>query len=171
MRTDCSQLHIRDVDVTFNLYLFQDIAVVLRDKNRLNKVLRTQRPHSLYNSYEMAVIPIPVVVESSRSHKRVTDTEQVNEMNVMRAGRVVSERLRREEHEEYESGQSETSDEGEDFERIEYEELRQMEPREFKTKTEESFIEYFQKGRKMNKEVINRLLLGLFCPRSTFNAI
>merc|ERR1712032_1721945 len=39
-----------------------------------------------------------------------------------------------------------------DFERIEYEELRQMEPREFKTKTEESFIEYFQKGRKMNKE-------------------
>jgi len=130
----------------------RDIAVVLRDKNRLNKVLRTQRPHSLYNSYEMAVIPIPVVVESSRSHKRVTDTEQVNEMSVMRAGRVVSERLRREEHEEYESGQSETSDEGEDFERIEYEELRQMEPREFKTKTEESFIEYFQKGRKMNKE-------------------
>ena len=119
----------------------------------------------------MAVTPIPVVVESSRSHKIVTDTEQVNEMSVMRAGRVVSERLRREEHEEYESGQSETSDEGEDFERIEYEELRQMEPREFKTKTEESFIEYFQKGRKMNKEVINGLLLGLFCPRSTFNAI
>merc|ERR1712025_1484129 len=56
------------------------------------------------------------------------------------------------EHEEYESGQSETSDEGEDFERIEYEELRQMEPREYKTKTEESFIEYFQKGQKMNKE-------------------
>jgi len=130
----------------------RDIAVVLRDKNRLNKVLRTPRPHSSYNSYEMAVIPIPVVVESSRSHKRVTDTEQVNERNVMRGGRVISERLRREEHEEYESGESETSDEGEDFERIEYEELRQMEPREYKTKTEESFIEYFQKGQKMNKE-------------------
>jgi len=131
----------------------RDIAVVLRDKNRLNKVLRTQqRPHSSYNSYEMAVIPIPVVVESSRSHKRVTDTEHVNERNVMRGGRVISERLRREEHEEYESGQSETSDEGEDFERIEFEELRQMEPREYKTKTEESFIEYFQKGQKMNKE-------------------
>ena len=81
----------------------------------------------------------------------------------MRGGRVVSERVRREEHEEYESGQSETSDEGEDFERIEYEELRHEEPREYKTKTEESFIEYFQKGQKMNKEVINRLLLGLFC--------
>ena len=111
----------------------------------------------------MAVIPIPVVVESSRSHKRVTDTERVNERSVMRGGRVVSERVRREEHEEYESGQSETSDEGEDFERIEYEELRHEEPREYKTKTEESFIEYFQKGQKMNKEVINRLLLGLFC--------
>lgn len=130
----------------------RDIAVVLRDKNRLSKVLRPQRPHSSYNSYEMAVIPIPVVVEASRSHKRVTDTERVNERSVMRGGRVVSERVRREEHEEYESGQSETSDEGEDFERIEYEELRHEEPREYKTKTEESFIEYFQKGQKMNKE-------------------
>jgi len=91
-------------------------------------------------------------VEASRSHKRVTDTERVNERSVMRGGRVVSERIRREEHEEYESGQSETSDEGEDFERIEYEELRHEEPREYKTKTEESFIEYFQKGQKMNKE-------------------
>merc|ERR1712066_181426 len=86
------------------------------------------------------------------SHKRVTDTEHVNERNVRRGGRMISERLRREEHEEYESGESETSDEGEDFERIEFEELRQMEPREYKTKTEESFIEYFQKGQKMNKE-------------------
>lgn len=130
----------------------RDIAVVLRDKNRLSKVLRAQRPHSSYNSYEMAVTPIPVVVEASRSHKRVTDTQRVNERSVMRGGRVVSERVRREEHEEYESGQSETSDEGEDFERVEYEELRELEPREYKTKTEESFIEYFQKGKKMNKE-------------------
>ena len=103
----------------------------------------------------MAVISIPVVVEASRSHKRVTDTERVNERSVMRGGRVVSERVRREDHEEYESGQSETSDEGEDFERVEYEELRELEPREYKTKTEESFIEYFQKGQKLNKEVIN----------------
>ena len=46
---------------------------------------------------------------------------------------------------------------------IEYEELRQVEPREYKTKTEESFIEYFQKGQNKKKEVINRLLLGMFC--------
>jgi len=127
----------------------RDIAGVLQNKTRLSKVLRAQRPHS---SYEVSASPAPVVLEASRSHRRVTDTKRLDERRVMRGSREVSERVRREEHEEYESGESATSDEGEDFEMIEYEELRQVEPREYKTKTEESFIEYFQKGQNKKKE-------------------
>ena len=46
----------------------------------------------------------------------------------------------------YNSGDSETSDDEGDFEKIEYEELKKEHPLEYKTRTEESFIEYFQKG-------------------------
>ena len=46
----------------------------------------------------------------------------------------------------YNSADSQTSDDEADFEKIEYEELKKDQPLEYKTRTEESFIEYFQKG-------------------------
>ena len=97
----------------------------------------------------MAVVP--VVVQNSRSHKTVTDTEQINQRNVLKNGRMVTEKVKTEQHEEYESVASETSDDESDFEKIEYEELYQDEPLEYKTKTEESFIEYFKMGSDKNK--------------------
>ena len=89
----------------------------------------------------------------------MTDTEQVKETSFKRNGKILCERVKTEQHEVYESNDSETSDDESDFEKIEYEELELMEPREYKTKTEESFIEYFQKGQNKDKRVINNLLI------------
>lgn len=119
----------------------RDIPTILRDKKRLGKVIRTEKSKS------RELVPVvPVVVQSSRSHTTVTDTEQVKERSFKRNGKILCERVKTEQHEVYESNDSETSDDESDFEKIEFEELELMEPREYKTKTEESFIEYFQKG-------------------------
>ena len=59
---------------------------------------------------------------------------------------IVFEKIKTEEHEVYNSNDSDTSDDGADFEKIEYSELSEDQPLEYKTRTEESFIEYFQKG-------------------------
>lgn len=58
----------------------------------------------------------------------------------------MTETIRTEEREVYESNDSETSDDEADHDVVEYEHLETEEPREYKTKTEESFIEYFQRG-------------------------
>ena len=141
--------------------MFQDIPTILRDKKRLGKVIRTEKSQS------RELIPVvPVVVQSSRSHTTVTDTEQVKERSFKRNGKILCERVKTEQHEVYESNDSETSDDESDFEKIEFEELELMEPREYKTKTEESFIEYFQKGQNQkDKRVINNLLFlrPMFC--------
>jgi len=119
----------------------RDIPTIMRDKKRLGKVIRTEKSQS------RELVPVvPVVVQNSRSHTTVTDTEQVKERSFKRNGKILCERVKTEQHEVYESNDSETSDDESDFEKIEYEELELMEPREYKTKTEESFIEYFQKG-------------------------
>ena len=104
-------------------------------------------------SGEVAVAP--VTVAASRSHRTVTDTRRVNERNFRTSGgKIQTEKVQTERHEVYESNDSETSDAESDFEKIEYEELVQEEPLEYKTKTEESFIEYFQKGQNKDKWVI-----------------
>ena len=59
---------------------------------------------------------------------------------------IVFEKIKTEEHEVYNSNDSDTSDDEGDFEKIEYSELSEDQPLEYKTRTEESFIEYFQKG-------------------------
>lgn len=125
----------------------RDIARVIKDRSKLDNVLRRPR-----NSRDLAVTNIPVVVHNSRNHSKVTDTEQVKEKSVKRGGKMFTERVRTEQHEEYESNDNQTSDEGEDFEKIEYEELYQEEPKEYKTKTEESFIEYFQNGQNQDNK-------------------
>ena len=104
---------------------------------------------------DLAVKTIPVVVHNSRNHTTVTDTEQVKQRNVKRGGKILTESIRTEQHEEYESNDSQTSDDEADFEKIEYEELYQEEPKEYKTRTEESFIEYFQNGQNQDNKVIN----------------
>ena len=82
-------------------------------------------------------------------------TRRVNERNFRTSGgKIQTEKVQTERHEVYESNDSETSDAESDFEKIEYEELVQEEPLEYKTKTEESFIEYFQKGQNKDKWVI-----------------
>jgi len=124
----------------------RDLPRILKDKNHLGSSLRS----SSQSSRDLAVVP--VVVQNSRSHTTVTDTEQINQRNVFKNGRMVTEKVRTEQHEEYESVASETSDDESDFEKIEYEELYQDEPLEYKTKTEESFIEYFKMGSDKNKQ-------------------
>jgi len=124
------------------------IPTILRDKKKLGKVIRTEKSQS------RELVPVvPVVVQNSRSHTTVTDTEQVKETSFKRNGKILCERVKTEQHEVYESNDSETSDDESDFEKIEYEELELMEPREYKTKTEESFIEYFQKGQNKDKRL------------------
>lgn len=126
----------------------QDVAGILRDKSRLQQVMRGPA-----RSGELAVVP--VTVAASRSHRTVTDTRRVNERNIRTSGgKIQTEKVQTERHEVYESNESETSDAESDFEKIEYEELVQEEPLEYKTKTEESFIEYFQKGQNKDKWVI-----------------
>ena len=65
----------------------------------------------------------------------------------------------------YNSGDSETSDDEGDFEKIEYEELKKEHPLEYKTRTEESFIEYFQKGevKHIHTRLINYIFLCFQC--------
>ena len=89
---------------------------------------------------------------------------------------IVFEKIKTEEHEVYNSNDSDTSDDGADFEKIEYSELSEDQPLEYKTRTEESFIEYFQKGEvnrrhtdysvyyTQHTSLVNyRLLFSMFC--------
>merc|ERR1712012_480545 len=116
----------------------RDIAGVMRDKKSLGRVLRRGEESRELRS----VKTVPVVVENSRNHSTVTNTEEVKERKMKRGGRMMTETIRTEEREVYESNDSETSDDEADHDVVEYEHLETEEPREYKTKTEESFIEY-----------------------------
>ena len=134
----------------------QDIPIVIKDKKNLKNLLRPQARG------DRAVSAQPRLVESARKHQTITDTQRVQERNVRRGGKVGSgggsllispiilqilfEKIKTEEHEVYNSNDSDTSDDGADFEKIEYSDLSVDKPLEYKTRTEESFIEYFQKG-------------------------
>ena len=118
----------------------QDIPIVIKDKKNLKNLLRPQARG------DRAVSAQPRLVESARKHQTITDTQRVQERNVRRGGKVLFEKIKTEEHEVYNSNDSDTSDDGADFEKIEYSDLSVDKPLEYKTRTEESFIEYFQKG-------------------------
>ena len=118
----------------------QDIPIVIKDKKNLKNLLRPQARG------DRAVSAQPRLVESARKHQTITDTQRVQERNVRRGGKILFEKIKTEEHEVYNSNDSDTSDDGGDFEKIEYSELSKDQPLEYKTRTEESFIEYFQKG-------------------------
>lgn len=118
----------------------QDIPIVIKDKKNLKNLLRPQARG------DRAVSAQPRLVESARKHQTITDTQRVQERNVRRGGKILFEKIKTEEHEVYNSNDSDTSDDGADFEKIEYSDLSVDKPLEYKTRTEESFIEYFQKG-------------------------
>jgi len=118
----------------------RDIPIVMKDKKSLKNLMRKEERGSA-----VSVAP-PRVVHSTRSHRTVTDTERLQERNIRRGDKILLEKIKTEEHEVYNSADSETSDDEADFEKIEYEELKKEQPLEYKTRTEESFIEYFQKG-------------------------
>lgn len=119
----------------------QDIPIVIKDKNSLKNLMRPETKRGI-----RAVSAQPRLVESARKHQTITDTQRVQERNIRRGGKIVFEKIKTEEHEVYNSQDSETSDDEGDFEKIEYSELPEDQPLEYKTRTEESFIEYFQKG-------------------------
>ena len=140
----------------------QDIPIVIKDKKNLKNLMRPREARG-----ERAVSAQPRLVQSARKHQTITDTQRTQERNVRRGGKVrlvlgvlgewsvltrviifqiVFEKIKTEEHEVYNSNDSDTSDDGEDFEKIEHSELSEDQPLEYKTRTEESFIEYFQKG-------------------------
>ena len=118
----------------------QDIPIVIKDKKNLKNLLRPQARG------DRAVSAQPRLVESARKHQTITDTQRVQERNVRRGGKILFEKIKTEEHEVYNSNDSDTSDDEGDFEKIEHSELSEDQPLEYKTRTEESFIEYFQKG-------------------------
>lgn len=118
----------------------RDIPIVMKDKKSLKNLMRKEERGN------KACVATPRVVQSTRSHRTVTDTERLQERNVRRGDKILLEKIKTEEHEEYNSADSQTSDDEADFEKIEYEELKKDQPLEYKTRTEESFIEYFQKG-------------------------
>jgi len=118
----------------------RDIPIVMKDKKSLKNLMRKEE-----RGNAVSVVP-PRVVHSTRSHRTVTDTERLQERNIRRGDKILLEKIKTEEHEVYNSADSETSDDEADFEKIEYEELKKEQPLEYKTRTEESFIEYFQKG-------------------------
>ena len=146
-------------------YYLQDIPIVIKDKKNLKNLMRPSEARG-----ERAVSAQPRLVQSARKHQTITDTQRTQERNVRRGGKVrlvlgvlgmlgewsvltrviifqiVFEKIRTEEHEVYNSNDSDTSDEEGDFEKIEYSELSEEQPLDYKTRTEESFIEYFQKG-------------------------
>ena len=119
----------------------QDIPIVIKDKKSLKNLMRPETKRGV-----RAVSAQPRLVESARKHQTITDTQRVQERNIRRGGKIVFEKIKTEEHEVYNSQDSETSDDEGDFEKIEYSELSEDQPLEYKTRTEESFIEYFQKG-------------------------
>lgn len=119
----------------------RDIPIVIKDKKNLKNLMRPREARG-----ERAVSAQPRLVQSARKHQTITDTQRLQERNVRRGGKIVFEKIKTEEHEVYNSNDSDTSDEEGDFEKIEYSELSEDQPLEYKTRTEESFIEYFQKG-------------------------
>ena len=119
----------------------QDIPIVIKDKKSLKNLMRPETKRGV-----RAVSAQPRLVQSARKHQTITDTQRVQERNVRRGGKLVFEKIKTEEHEVYNSQDSETSDDEGDFEKIEYSELSEDQPLEYKTRTEESFIDYFQKG-------------------------
>jgi len=118
----------------------RDIPIVIKDKKNLKNLMRPEARG------ERALSAQPRLVQSARKHQTITDTQRTQERNVRRGGKIVFEKIKTEEHEVYNSNDSDTSDDGGDFEKIEYSELSEDQPLEYKTRTEESFIEYFQKG-------------------------
>ena len=153
----------------------------MKDKKSLKNLMRRE-------GREVAVTPR--VVHSARSHQTVTDTERLQERNVRRGGKVrrrelytvhctdsslanvvqvLFEKIKTEEHEVYNSGDSETSDDEADFVKIEYEELNEDEPLEYKTRTEESFIEYFKKGEVGHTHTLLSLIISSLCSMFCFN--
>jgi len=118
----------------------RDIPIVIKDKNSLNNLIRKEGRES------RACVAVPRVVQNTRSHQTVTDTERLQERKVRRGGKVLFEKIKTEEREVYNSGDSETSDDEGDFVKIEHEELSEEQPLEYKTRTEESFIEYFKRA-------------------------
>ena len=139
------------------MYL-QDIPIVMKDKKSLKNLMRKDARES------QACVAMPKVVHSTRSHQTTTDTERTQERKVKRGGKVMFEKIKTEEREVYNSGDSETSDDEGDFVKIEHEELIEEEPLEYKTRTEESFIEYFKRGEvhTAHTDPINYLLLFRF---------
>lgn len=119
----------------------RDIPIVIKDKKNLKNLMRPREARG-----ERAVSAQPRLVQSARKHQTITDTQRTQERNVRRGGKIVFEKIKTEEHEVYNSNDSDTSDEEGDFEKIEYSELSEEQPLDYKTRTEESFIEYFQKG-------------------------
>ena len=159
----------------------------MKDKKSLKNLMRREGREG------REVAGTPRVVHSARSHQTVTDTERLQERNVRRGGKVrrmglytvhctdsspanvvqvLFEKIKTEEHEVYNSGDSETSDDEADFVKIEYEELNEDEPLEYKTRTEESFIEYFKKGevgQTLHTHTLLSLIISSLCSMFCFN--
>jgi len=90
----------------------------------------------------------PRTVFSSRKHHVVTDKEDVKEREWVSGGKVKKEKIKTEEHIEYDSDDSLCSSSSASSAKSSHYELV---PEDYKTRTEESFTEYFVKGKGANK--------------------
>jgi len=115
----------------------REVETALSDKKNIEKFLQKSD-----RNYQVATSPKTVFHE--RKHHVVTDKEDLQERNWISGGKLKKERIVNEEHIEYDSDDSACSSSSSESSRSSY---HQQEPEEYKTRTEESFTEYFVHGK------------------------
>jgi len=128
----------------------REVENALSDRKNVEKFIqKSDREHQ--------VVASPKTVFHERKHHVVTDKEDLQERNWISGGKLKKERIVNEEHIEYDSDDSACSSSSSESSRSSY---YQLEPEEYKTKTEESFTEYFVHGKGNEKAKLVKIGAG-----------
>jgi len=126
----------------------REVKNALSDKKNIEKFIqKSDREHQVATS--------PKTVFHERKHHITTDKEDLQERNWISGGKLKKETILSEERIEYDSDDSACSSGSSESSRSSY---YQLEPEEYKTKTEESFTEYFVNGQ--GKDKANMVKIG-----------
>jgi len=128
----------------------REVETALSDKKNIEKFIQK-------SDRDQQVVVSPKTVFHERKHHIVTDKEDMQERNWMSGGKLKKERIVNEEHIEYDSDDSACSSSSSESSRSSY---YQLEPEEYKTRTEESFTEYFVHGKGNEKDKLVKIGKG-----------
>jgi len=116
----------------------REVKDALADKKNLGKYLKQP------NADDHEVMSSAKTVFNSKTHSTISNKEDVKERKWISGGKVKTERIVTQEHLEYDSDDSSCSNDSKESDMSSWEIL---EPEEYKTRTEESYTEYFVNGK------------------------